>query len=194
MSATARITAFLRAAATRFDDHDSDIARDISRTLQATRPTPPALAPATLGACAPLADMLTGAKDDLTQQLAACLGDLHWRVAGFGKLAPGTDQKLAVVELIGPTGMFAHPHLRIGLLIQREGFHYPRHQHAAEELYFILKGTADWAVDEHPHAPRLPDEFVHHASLQPHGMITRGEPMLAMWGWTGDIDGASYST
>ena len=194
MSAQDRITGFLRAAAIRFGTHDSDIARTISRALQGTYPTAPALAPATLGACAPLPGMLAEAPDDLTRRLAVCLSDLHWRCAGFGKLAPGTGQKLAVVEIIGPTGMFHASCLRFGLLIQHEGFHYPHHRHAAEELYFILKGTADWAVDDCPHAPRTPGEFVHHASLQPHGMITRREPMLAMWGWVGDIGGASYST
>ncbi len=194
MSATDRINAFLRAAATRFGTHNSKIAREIRRALQVAQSAPPALPPTPLAACSTLPDMLAEAQDDLTELLAACLPDLHWRFAGFGKLAQGSEQKLAVTEIIGPTGMFHAPDIRFGLLIQREGFHYPRHIHAAEELYFILKGTADWAVEDQPHAPRAPGGFVHHTSLQPHGMITQSEPMLAMWGWTGDIGGASYST
>ena len=30
-------------------------------------------------------------------------------------------------------------------------------------------------------------------SGQTHNMTTYSEPLLALWGWTGDIDGASYS-
>ncbi|WP_294610377.1 dimethylsulfonioproprionate lyase family protein [uncultured Roseovarius sp.] len=193
MSAPHRLNAFLHAAGDRFAAHDSDIARQISGALKITQSAPPALPGATLPACSVLPDLLSASQDDLAALLIACAGDLHWRCAGFGKLAPGTEQKLAVTEIIGPNAMFPHSRLRFGLLIQREGFHYPRHRHAAEELYLILGGTAHWAAGDQPHAPRAPGGFVHHTSLQPHSMITRTEPMLAMWGWAGDIEGASYS-
>ena len=193
VSATDRINAFLHAASYRFAAHDSDIARRVSSALQVTQTTPPALLGAALPACSSLPDLLSVPHDDLAMRLLACAPDLHWRRAGFGKLASVTEETLAVTEIIGPSGMFPHSDLRFGLLVQREGFHYPRHQHAAEELYFILEGTAHWAAEDHPPMPRAPGSFVHHAAFQPHSMITRSEPMLAMWAWVCDIEGTSYS-
>lgn len=193
MPAISRLTAFLHAASERFKRGDTEIAATIGRSLAAVHAGPPALPPATTPACASLPDMLSGAEDELLVLLAACAQDLHWRQAGFGRLPGEAQQKLAVAELIGPNALFQMPDIRVGLLIQGAGFNYPRHWHAAEELYLILKGTGFWAVEDGDPAPREPGSFVHHSSLQPHRMVTGAEPMLALWGWVGDIDGSSYS-
>ncbi len=193
VSPTDRITSFLHAAAALFASHDSDIARQICRALTVPQTAPPTLPPATRPACDALASFLRAPKDDLTRLLAACAADLHWRAAGFGKLPHEADQKLTVAELVGPAGMFRMEEVRFGLLIQREGFHYPRHWHAAEELYHVVAGEALWAVDDDQPTPRAPGGFVHHRSMQPHRMITNDEPLLTLWGWTGDIAGASYA-
>jgi dimethylpropiothetin dethiomethylase len=150
-----------------------------------------------------LTELLSGSGDavagrcvndaEMMQLLTVCAPDLHWRPAGFGKLPQQIRQKIAVVELLGPSGMYFHADVRCGLLIQCADVQYPRHWHAAEELYLVIKGTAHWTLDENTPVPRAPGAFVHHPSLQPHGMTTRAEPMLALWGWTGDIDGASYA-
>ncbi|ABG33330.1 conserved hypothetical protein [Roseobacter denitrificans OCh 114] len=173
--------------------HDIEIARRISAALAVDQSHPPTLPPATVPACHILPELLSDPQSDLMSHLAGCRDDLHWRQAGFGKLPEPAAQKLAVTELIGPNGMFPAPDIRIGLLIQTGGFHYPKHQHAAAELYLILKGTACWGIEDEPPGPRAPGDFVHHKSQQPHRIITSDEPLLALWGWVGDIDGASYS-
>lgn len=193
MPATSRLNAFLHAASERFKHSDTKIALAISDALATVHLVPPALPPATTPACAPLSEILSGAEDELLVLLAACAQDLHWRQAGFGRLPDEAQQKLAVAELIGPNALFQMPDIRIGLLIQNEGFHYPRHWHAAEELYLILKGTALWAVEDADPAACEPGRFVHHQSLQPHQMMTGPDPMIALWGWVGDIAGSSYS-
>lgn len=193
MSATTRLNAFMTAAAAQLDRHPSDIAQGISRGLACEQTAMPALPPATEPACSVLPGMLADPRDDLLQHLATCAGDLHWRRAGFGRLPNAASQMLAVVELIGPDAMFHAPDIRIGLLIQRGGFHYPRHWHAAEELYLVLSGTALWAVDDDDPTPRAPGSIILHASGQPHSIVTTTEPLCALWGWVGDIDGSSYS-
>lgn len=193
ISVVARLNRFLQAASEQFQGHDSCIARQVSAALRGVQTTPPALAPAQHPACSVLPEMLRTSDNDMTRALAACAGDLHWRKAGFGRLPALANEKLAVTELIGPDALYPVPDLRIGLMIQREGFEYPKHWHAAEELYLILHGTASWAVDDDPPTRRKPGGFVHHKSLQPHRITTETQPVLTLWGWVGDIDGASYS-
>lgn len=193
MTATSRINAFMSAASAEFRRNDSAIARRIACALAIEQVGAPLLPAARAPVCAALGDLLANRHEDLLQRLAACAEDLHWRRAGFGKLPQDMDRKLAVVELLGPDGMFHVPDLRIGLLLQGEGLHYPSHRHAAEELYLVLDGTACWAVDNAVPAPRHPGAFILHGSHQPHEMVTGTEPMLALWGWSGDIAGSSYS-
>lgn len=193
MTATSRLNAFMFAASKRLERDESAIAQRVSRALAIENVTSPALPSAKMPACAVLPEMLGDPKDELTRLLAACAGDLHWRKAGFGKLPDGARQQLAVAELIGPDGMFHNQDVRIGLLIQRDGFHYPWHRHAAQEVYLVLKGTALWAVDDEDLSPRAPGSVILHASHQPHTMLTQKDPICALWGWVGDIAGSSYS-
>jgi hypothetical protein len=193
MTATSRINAFMRAASAQLRSNDSVIAQRMSCALALEQLDAPRLPPAKTPVCALLADLLIDRQEDLLQRLALCAEDLHWRRAGFGKLPYDIDRKLAVTELLGPDGMFFRPDLRIGLLLQADGLHYPNHRHAAEELYFVLVGTACWAVDDAEPAPSAPGAFILHRSLQPHNMVTGSEPMLALWGWSGDIEGSSYA-
>ena len=132
-------------------------------------------------------------KSDLVQRFANFADQLHWRQAGFGKLPENISHEISVTEFIGPNGIFENPNVRIGLLLQSPEIHYPRHWHTAEELYYIISGTAKWATDDEKEKPYQPGNFVHHMSGQTHNMTTCSEPLLALWGWTGDIDGASYS-
>lgn len=193
MTATSRLNAFMLAVSTRLERDENAIVQGVSRALAIENQTPPALPAAQMPACAVLAHMLGNPQDELTRLLASCAGDLHWRKAGFGKLPEDAGDQLAVVELIGPDGMFRNPDVRIGLLIQRDGFHYPWHRHAAEEMYLVLKGTALWAVDHAEPSSRAPGSIILHASQQPHTMLTLNEPICALWGWFGDIGGSSYS-
>lgn len=193
VTATSRLNAFMFAASKRLERDESAIAQRVSSALAIENVTPPALPPATMPACAVLPEMLGDQKDELTRLLAACAADLHWRKAGFGKLPDDARQQLAVAEFIGPDGMFHNQDVRIGLLIQREGFHYPWHRHAAQEVYLVLKGTALWAVDDQDPSPRAPGSVILHASHQPHTMLTQKDPICALWGWVGDIAGSSYS-
>ena len=95
--------------------------------------------------------------------------------------------QLAAVELIGPTGVIKNEELRVGLLLQPKHTSYPNHQHAAEELYLILSGTALWGQNNRAPAAYAPGTFRHHMSWEWHEMITTYEPLLSLWCWTGDI-------
>jgi len=194
MSDYNELRGFLSAASLRFQDHESKIAQHISLALaddpKLNQNRIPEAAPVTVL----LHNVLPKKQTNLISRLAKCADSLSWREAGFGKLPKELSKRIFASELIGPNGFFESTNIRIGLLIQQEKIAYPKHWHDAEELYLILNGNAYWSVDDNPADLYPPDSFVHHKSCQPHSMTTQAEPLLALWGWTGDIDGNSYST
>jgi hypothetical protein len=193
MSEYHKMRGFLSAASLRFQNHKSKIAQDISVALvddlNLKQDRIPEAAPVSIS----LLDFLPEKQTNLTSCLATSANALSWREAGFGKLPKEFSKRIFVSELIGPNGLFESSNIRVGLLIQHEQIAYPKHWHAAEELYLILNGNSYWSTDDDPAVLYSPDSFVHHKSHQPHSMATQAEPLLALWGWIGDIDGKSYS-
>lgn len=184
---------FLAAARKKFQTHPSDIAQAIYQALVSDliprqRPVVEA-APLEVS----LSNFLKDGKSDLISLLLQCSDLLTWREAGFGKLPEEFSKRIFASEIIGPKGIIDNPSIRVGLLLQLDYVAYPKHWHSAEELYLVLLGEAYWSVDDGSPELRSPENFVHHKSNQPHSMITIDKPLLAMWGWTGDIDGQSYS-
>ena len=184
---------FLAAAGKKFQTHPSDIAQAIYQALVSDliprqRPVVEA-APLEVS----LSNFLKDGKSDLISLLLQCSDLLTWRESGFGKLPEEFSKRIFASEIIGPKGIIDNPSIRVGLLLQLDYVAYPKHWHSAEELYLVLLGEAHWSVDDGSPEVRSPENFVHHKSNQPHSMTTIDEPLLAMWGWIGDIDGQSYS-
>jgi quercetin dioxygenase-like cupin family protein len=95
--------------------------------------------------------------------------------------------RIAFAELIGPDGPLLAPDCRVGFTVMAPDTTYPMHCHPAVELYLVVAGNARWQT---PSRDRMvpPGEFVLHRSNEPHAMRTYDEPLLALWGWTGEID------
>jgi len=114
---------------------------------------------------------------------------LPWRTGGGGK-APD----IGVVELIGPNGIAACDMCRAGVLFQGANYFYPWHHHAAEEFYIPVSGAATWLAEGSEPAVVAPmKKLIRHLSWQPHAMRTEGEPLLALWLWTGDLSIGQYN-
>ena len=184
---------FLAAAGKKFQTHRSNIAQAIYQALVSDlilRQSPVVeAAPVDVS----LSSFLQDGQSDLISLLLQCSDLLSWREAGFGKLSEEFSKLRGAMERMGPKGIMDNPSIRVGLLLQLDHVAYPKHWHSAEELYLVLLGEAYWSVDDGSSEVRSPENFVHHKSNQPHSMTTIDEPLLAMWGWTGDIDGQSYS-
>ncbi len=97
------------------------------------------------------------------------------------------SSRIAFAELIGPDGPLQAPDCRVGFTVMAEGTTYPMHSHPAVELYLVIAGHAQWCT---PTSDRImpPGELVLHRSSEPHAMQTFDEPLLALWGWTGEIN------
>ncbi len=126
-------------------------------------------------------------------EIAQIRETLVWYKAASERIPDAIGSRLSFVELLGPDGMVYCGHCRLGLLLQMPDLCYPGHVHAANELYLVLSGNAEWQTNALDTAPRPPGSFIYHPGGHWHAMNTRSEPLLAVWGWTGDIGFGSYS-
>lgn len=86
--------------------------------------------------------------------------------------------------LVGPEAPVRSASVLAGVLLLGPGVTYPRHQHAAEEAYVILSGTASWTLGEADWAPVDAGRIVHNPSWRWHGMRTdHQEPLLLGFLW-----------
>lgn len=148
-----------------------------------------ALAASTLPVLAWLQGLPTrsvGGTRPLVEQLVAAAPVLAWRQTYDARTAPPAFlARYGWTELIGPHGSCAADTLRLGFLLLGPDALYPPHTHAAEELYLILAGTADWRRDQEPWCPVPPGGTIHHPPNMSHAMRTTAEPLLALYLWWG---------
>ncbi len=131
--------------------------------------------------------------DPLTRLLAPLAAALPWADTSANMTMPkGFRGRYTVTKIIGPDGMIAAADFRFGTFLQYPDTWYPLHHHAAEELYFILSGTAEWTRDGIDGQSEPPGTLLRHASHERHATRTLGEPLLALWVWLGDIGFGSY--
>lgn len=91
------------------------------------------------------------------------------------------------VELVGPGRPYPSREMRVGLLLLGPGTHYPDHAHAAEEVYHVVAGTAEWWREDRDWHRAPPGSAIHHAPRVRHATRTRDEPLLALYCWGGAI-------
>lgn len=117
--------------------------------------------------------------------------DAPWTQGSF-RMPPSFASRIAYVELLGPDGLFLSEGRRFGLYLQSPETFYPSHLHRAEEIYFILSGTAQWQADEVEFSAKPCGSLIHHPPLLSHATRTHSSPLLAIWAWQGDIGKESY--
>jgi len=193
---------FIHEAALHYKHHPSDMAQNISDLLSSVEVTDLSIVNSQylnnkdgfeIDSHSLLSDIVESESHPLLSSLCDCYKSLSWRPSGFGRLPAEITNHVAVVEIIGPSGMIIDKRFRFGLLLQDPQIHYAKHQHAAEELYLVLNGEAAWSIDDNEMITREVGEFIHHAENQPHQMKTNNESLFAMWAWLGDISADSYS-
>jgi len=128
----------------------------------------------------------------IAREIAEIEALLNWRVAEPMQQHSNTLDRHAFTVLVGSSGLASSSIITCGLYFQSAGTIYPSHYHAAEELYFVVSGTAQWQKGDQAFVPRAPGDLIHHLSMEPHAMTTLDAPLLAVWAWLGDLDPASY--
>ena len=91
-------------------------------------------------------------------------------------------------EVIGKLGPFVSTKVRSGIGVWGRGIDYPPHQHAAEEVYIVLAGSAEFMLDGGPYERRRAGDVVHVSSMRRHGFRTTEDPLTVFYIWqAGDL-------
>lgn len=100
---------------------------------------------------------------------------------------PNFLETYGFVELIGPDGYATTDQMRMGLLFLAPNTHYEMHDHAAEELYYVLSGQARFGYQDRPKRTCPAGIYIHHKPNEPHSIETKDEWLLALYLWRGDV-------
>lgn len=97
-------------------------------------------------------------------------------------------------ELLGLEGHFHCKTTRGFVVYSAPNLYYPWHHHPAEEMYFIIAGEAEFAVEGAKPRIYKPGDTIFHATNQPHNMQTNKSGVLAWVQWRGDLTTAPVLT
>jgi mannose-6-phosphate isomerase-like protein (cupin superfamily) len=122
-----------------------------------------------------------------TQTLTPIARNLPWTAAPSAMLSRHMEGRHAFASLIGPGEFIPSDEIRFGAFLVAPETFYPSHWHAAEEIYLILSGTAEWQAGSAEFSDRPAGSCFRHDAWQPHALKTKAAPMLAIWAWLGDI-------
>lgn len=122
----------------------------------------------------------------LVKALQDIVGDVEWRHTYTAEeVGQHFLDHFCWFELAGPEGHFITHQARITVGYWGPGLFYPRHQHAAEELYTVLSGRALFHADGEADAWLAPGGTRLHLANQPHAMTTGEDPVLTLVFWRG---------
>lgn len=171
MSAEADCRRLLDIARRLIEDGVED-SQPLARTICATTIQAPRLAPRRLAALAPLAELFHWVQNP------------NYSDANMG---PGYMDNYAYAELVGRRGLFGGGDYALGVLLLGPGLTYPPHAHPANEVYYVVGGTAEWRRGPGPWKAQPPGSLIEHPSGLVHATRTGVDPLLALYLWWGDI-------
>ena len=166
---------------------------DLARFIRATTPRAPRLSPKQLPACRHWkpALALANRQSAAIAEALTPLGELfHWlqnpnytdAVMGDGYM-----DNYAYANVVGGRSLLGGNDYALGVLLLGPGLTYPRHSHPADEIYYVVGGTAEWRYGDEPWTRRAPGSLIEHPSGLVHATRTGDEPLLALYFWWGDI-------
>jgi len=132
-------------------------------------------------------DNITGEMDKFADYTARLSGQVQWNQSSRG-VPELFEGGYSFSEIIGHSGLVPSKKIRMGLFLQNPNVDYPSHAHEAEEFYLILSGHGSWEIGN-SWFDAIPGRIFHHQPGESHRMITESEPLLAIWIWTGLIEG-----
>ncbi len=88
-------------------------------------------------------------------------------------------------DVIGMHGPFVSDRIRSGILVFGPGIDYPSHHHAAEEVYVVLAGNAEFALHGEAPARRRAGDVIYVEPNRPHALCTRKKALVIFYLWQG---------
>lgn len=128
----------------------------------------------------------------LTRPLLQTFADhchrLRWEQsyrAEDGLVAKAMLDAYGFADVIGERGPFVSDRIRSGILVFGPGIDYPRHHHAAEEIYVLLAGNAEFSLDGEAPAMRRAGDLIYVEPNRPHALVTRKKALVIFYLWQG---------
>ena len=163
-------------------------ALDAVRTLTPSRPRAP-LPPA---ATAHLPTALAGLECSVT--MAGAIRTLS-EVADWYRILEGADAPAGLVDglMVGRIPLPPGAPVRLGLFLLAPHLTYPLHQHAAEEIYYIVSGRLELQMGlACPPRTLAPGEHSVTPPNRVHALQTGDQPCMIAYCWTGRITEPSW--
>ena len=91
--------------------------------------------------------------------------------------------KFAYFELFGPTGHFLTNDMSLFVIFFDKETYYTWHNHEAEELYFVISGSANFESKDDKSEILFKSKSRFHKSFQPHSLTTQKEKCLCLVIW-----------
>ena len=130
---------------------------------------------------------ITGEMNKFADYTARMSKKVQWHQASRG-VPEFFEGGYSFSVIFGDSGLVTSKKIRMGLFLQNQNVDYPSHAHDAEEFYLILSGHGSWQIGNSWY-DAIPGRIFHHQPGESHRMITESEPLLAIWIWTGLIEG-----
>ncbi len=137
------------------------------------------------------AAILENTRPEMADAIKPVKGHLCWHAnASYpeDRFPPGYFDDWAFTQIIGPGGLFTADDLMMGMFAMGPGIFYPRHNHAAPELYYPLIGTHKWQRSNGPWSEKSAPEMIWHDAFEVHATETGSEAFLSVWLWSEDTD------
>ncbi len=117
-------------------------------------------------------------------------GALRWyQIYNGGGIDPALAEGMLAAQVAGPAGMVASDGVRCGLFLLAPGIYYPRHTHAAAEIYYGLSGELELAYGLDRGSFLLqPGGLSLSEPHRLHSLTTHETPVLLIYIWTGPVD------
>jgi len=123
------------------------------------------------------------------RSVAPCLA---WNEPPQGDMEKYMGGRACMTRLVGPDSLFRSDVIGFGTFFIAPDVLYPRHMHAAEEIYVVVSGGGNWAMDDDDFEERGPGDVIHVTSWQPHALHANEQGLLMLWAWQGNIDLGAY--
>jgi mannose-6-phosphate isomerase-like protein (cupin superfamily) len=150
--------------------------------------------PARVSVCRELPAVLAGARAGpfaaIADSFAAFEPTARWRQNPnytIDTIGPAFLANYGYVELVGRGRPWRSDRLAVGFLLLGRATLYPPHHHPAAEVYHVVSGVAEWRQDGGSPATKPVGAAIYHAPDVVHETRVLGEPLLALYCWTGDI-------
>lgn len=130
----------------------------------------------------------------IADKIVPLMHQIDWHHTGHadGRVRPEIAEQMATAELVGPDGMVFHEKFRAGLFVQSANVNYVTRKQAANECFAMIGGSGFWQTNDHAPVKKIAGDIIIHPANTPHSSITKDEPLIAAWFWTGDISYDKY--